>query len=262
MRKIAFSVAVAVLLANCWPADPAVGADLPVETVYVARPAAIGLLNWTGFYVGAHFGYARSPNNGNVVVGTFPFFSLSETMSGGLAGIHAGANWQTGNAVFGIEADIDGTNQTVSSLNSITDVGGVIGVPGAVITVATNDRIKSFGSVRGRLGVASGQALYYLTGGWAYWSWSSNFSMTSLGTTNLSNFLGGGAIGGGVEVAVAPDWTIRAEYLYLQSTTISNTPFATRPDILFNTRIRESVFRVGASYMFFTGSVGCRPHVC
>ena len=63
-------------------------------------------------------------------------------------------------------------------------------------------------------------------------------------------------------MAVASEWTVRAEYLYLQSTNISNTPFAARPDVIVNTRIRESVFRVGASYMFFTGSVGCRPHVC
>jgi hypothetical protein len=39
-------------------------------------------------------------------------------------------------------------------------------------------------------------------------------------------------------------------------------PFAARPDVLVNTRIRDNVFRVGINYMFFTGSVGCRPHVC
>jgi len=261
MKRTVYGAAFGVMMGNCL-ATSVTAADLPVETVYVARPAAIGLLNWTGFYVGANFGYARSASDGNVFVGTFPFFSLSETMSGGLAGIQAGGNWQTGNAVFGVEADIDITNQTVSSLNSITDIAGAISVPGSVIAVATNDRIKSFGTVRVRLGIASGPALYYLTGGWAYWNWASNFSMTGFGTTDLSNFKGGGALGGGVEVTVAGDWTVRGEYLYLQSTNISNAPFLVRPDILFNTRIRENVFRVGVNYMFFTGSVGCRPHVC
>src|SRR5437899_1503614 len=129
MKKIVVGgAAFAAVLGNCLMGVPAVAADLPVETVYVARPAAVGLLNWTG---------------------------------------------------------------------------------------------------------------------------SSNFSVTGLGTNNLSNFQGGGAIGGGVEFAVASDWTVRAEYLYLQSTTISNTPFAARPDVTVNTRIRDNVFRVGVSYMFF-----------
>jgi outer membrane immunogenic protein len=261
MKRTVLAAVIGAIMGNCWTTF-VTAADLPVEPVYVARPPAIGLLNWTGFYVGANFGYARSKSDGNVYAGTFPFLSLSETMSGGLAGIQAGGNWQTGNAVLGMEADIDGTNQTVSSLNNITDVAGAISLPGTVIAVAANDRIKSFGTVRARVGIASGPALYYLTGGLAYWSWASNFSMTGFGTTNLSNFKGGGALGGGVEVAVASDWTVRAEYLYLQSTNISNAPFPVRADILFNTRIRENVFRVGVNYMFFTGSVGCRPHVC
>jgi outer membrane immunogenic protein len=263
MRKIVLGgAALAAMVGNCFTAIPAIAADLPVETVYVARPPAVGLLNWTGFYIGANFGYARSPGSAELFVAGVPLIGLSEAMSGGIGGIQAGANWQTGNAVFGIEADVQGTNQSVSSSNTVVDVAGAIGVPGAIVTAASTDRIKSFGSVRGRLGIASGPALFYATGGWAYWTWSSNFSVTGLGTTNLSNFKGGGAIGGGIELAIASDWTVRAEYLYLQSTTISNTPFAARPDVLFNTRIRENVFRVGASYMFFTGSVGCRPHVC
>jgi len=259
MKKIVLGGAVfAALLAA-----PAIAADLPVETqAYVARPAAVGLLNWTGFYVGANFGYARSPGSADIMVGAVPLFSLSETMSGGIGGIQAGANWQTGNAVFGIEADVQGTNQSVSSSNTVVDVTGAIIVPRAIVTAASTDRIKSFGSVRGRLGIASGPALFYASGGWAYWTWSSNFSLTGLGTTNFPNFRGGGAIGGGVEVAVAGDWTVRAEYLYLQSTAISNTPFVARPDVIVNTRIRDNVFRVGVNYMFFTGSVGCRPHVC
>jgi hypothetical protein len=60
MKKIVLGgAAFAALLANSLMASPATAADLPVEApVYVARPAAIGLLNWTGFYVGANFGYA------------------------------------------------------------------------------------------------------------------------------------------------------------------------------------------------------------
>jgi outer membrane immunogenic protein len=244
-------------------AGPALSADLPVEApVYVERPPAIGLLNWTGFYFGANLGYARSPGSMDIYVGGLPVLSLSDTMSGVIGGVQAGANWQTGNAVFGIEGDIQGTSQSVSNTITTTDVIGAIAFPGAAVTAVNNDKITSFGTLRGRLGIASGRALYYVTGGGAFWTWSSNLTVTGLGSASFSSFQPGGAIGGGVEFAINPDWTVKAEYLYLQSTTISNAPFAGRPDVLVNTRIRDNVFRVGINYMFFTGSVGCRPHVC
>jgi outer membrane immunogenic protein len=256
-------------------AGPAIAADLPVEPpLYVERPPAVGLLNWTGFYVGANLGYARSPGSADITTCVVavaactgmatgvPLFSLSETMSGVIGGVQAGANWQTGNAVFGIEGDFQGTSQSASSSMTIIDVNGLVDPNMGAVTAVNSDKIKSFGTLRGRIGIASGRALYYVTGGGAFWTWSSNLTVTGLGTASFSNFQAGGAIGGGVEVAITNDWTLKAEYLYLQSTTISNTPFTARPDVIVNTRIRDNVFRVGVNYMFFTGSVGCRPHVC
>ncbi len=176
------------VLAAC-VAGPAIGADLPVETpVYVERPPAIGLLNWTGFYFGANLGYARSPGSMDIFVGGLPVLSLSDTMSGVIGGVEAGANWQTGNAVFGIEGDIQGTSQSVSSTITTTDVIGAIAFPGAAVTAANNDKITSFGTLRGRLGIASGRALYYVTGGGAFWTWSSNLTVTGLGSCELLEF--------------------------------------------------------------------------
>jgi len=181
-----------------------------------------------------------------------------------IGGVQAGANWQTGNAVFGIEGDIQGTSQSVSASSTVVDVNAIItlNAPGAIVTAVNSDKITSLSTLRGRLGIASGRALYYVTGGGAFWTWSSNLTVAGVGNASFSNFQSGGAIGGGVELALNGDWTIKAEYLYLQSTTISNTPFTARPDVLVNSRIRDNVFRVGINYMFFTGSVGCRPHDC
>ena len=252
------------VLAACM-AGPAVAADLPVEApIYVERPPAVGLLNWTGFYFGANLGYARSPGSTDILVGGLPVLSLSETMGGVIGGVQAGANWQTGNAVFGIEGDIQGTSQSVSASSTVVDVNGIItlNAPGAIVTAVNSDKITSLSTLRGRLGIASGRALYYVTGGGAFWTWSSNLTVAGVGNASFSNFQSGGAIGGGVELALNSNWTVKAEYLYLQSTTISNTPFTARPDVLVNSRIRDNVFRVGINYMFFTGSVGCRPHDC
>ena len=120
MKKLSLGgAALAVVMAA-----PAMAADLPVEApAYVERPPAIGLWNWTGFYIGGNAGYVRS--SGGVDISAFsvpntggaPLLSLSETMGGLAGGVQAGANWQTGNAVFGIEADFQGTSQSVSRFN-------------------------------------------------------------------------------------------------------------------------------------------------
>jgi outer membrane immunogenic protein len=274
------------VLAAC-VAGPASAADLPVDsTEYAVRPPIVGLLNWTGFYLGANLGYARSPGNADVTACVIlvaacitngvpiaianglpnapgvPLFSLTETMSGVIGGVQAGANWQTGNAVFGIETDFQGTSQSSSSSNAVVDLNGLVDPNKGVIRAVNSDKINSFGTVRGRVGMASDRWLFYVTGGWAYFNWTSNLTISGLGTANLSGFQGGGTAGLGIEALITGNWTVRAEYLYLQSTTISNAPFAVRPDITLNTRFRENVFRIGVNYVFFTGSVGCRPHVC
>jgi outer membrane immunogenic protein len=259
MKKLIIGSAV---LTACM-AGPATGADLPVEApVYVERPAAVGLLNWTGFYFGANLGYARSPGSTDIMVAQVPLFSLSASMNGVIGGVQAGANWQTGNGVFGIEGDFQGASQSASSSMTTVDITGAIGVAGAAVTAVNNDKISSFGTLRGRIGIAAGRSLFYVTGGGAFWNWSSNLTVTGLGTASRSHFQPGGALGGGVEVAITDAWTVRGEYLYLQSSIISDTPFAARPDVVVNSRIRDNVFRIGINYMFFTGSIGCRPHVC
>jgi outer membrane immunogenic protein len=261
-------------------AAPAMAADLPVGApVYVERPPAIGLWNWTGFYFGGNLGYARSPDNsaditacvtpvpacivnGVPIAPSVQLFSLTTSMSGVIGGVQAGANWQTGNAVFGIEGDFQGTSQSASASTSVVDINGVIDPNMGIITAANSYKTKTFSTLRGRIGVASGRWLYYITGGGAFWSWSSTLTVTGLGTASFSNFQTGGTLGGGVEFALTDAWTVKAEYLFLQSTRLSNAPFIARPDVVVNTRIRENLFRVGVNYAFFTGSVGCRPHDC
>ena len=99
------------VLAAC-VAGPASAADLPISPEYAERPPIVGLLNWAGFYLGANLGYARSPGsadvtacvvtvaacvaNGVPIVAGVPLFSLSETMSGVIGGVQAGANWHRG----------------------------------------------------------------------------------------------------------------------------------------------------------------------
>jgi outer membrane immunogenic protein len=166
---------------------PALAADLPAAPIYGKAPAAVPVGNWAGFYIGAMGGYGKE-NTSDV-----------GALSGGLAGGTAGYNWQTGSVVFGLEADAAWSN-----------IGASAGIPG-LLTVT--DKINDLGTVRGRVGFAVNQFLFYGTGGFA---WADNkLSATVLGVTfSQSQVLTGWTAGAGVEVMVAPKWSVKAEYLY------------------------------------------------
>ena len=77
-------------------------------------------------------------------------------------GVQAGYNWQAANWVFGVEADIQGTNQKDNRTC-------VLFCQGLNNTYANYDsKLPWFGTVRGRLGYSVGSTLFYATGGYAY----------------------------------------------------------------------------------------------
>src|SRR5262249_728503 len=155
---------------------------------------------------------------------------LSENMSGPIGGGQIGVNWQTGNGVLGVEADVQGSAQSASSSASL-----------AGLTATNTDKITGFGTLRGRIGLAAHRFLFYLTAGWMYGTWTSNVTISGVGTVNVSNSRGGSAIGAGIEAAITDNWIVKGEYLYLQSTTISSNPFPAAPTLFVNARIQDSV---------------------
>ena len=122
----------------------------------------------------------------------------SNDLKGGFGGGTVGYNWQTGNFVFGIEADAAWSDIKYSE----TAFG---------VTLA--DKIQSFGSVTGRFGFAAKAALFYVKGGYA---WADNqISATALGATfSESRFHSGWTIGGGLEYLFVPNWSGKIEYMY------------------------------------------------
>ena len=64
--------------------------------------------NWTGFYVGAHGGYAGSSID---PAGDYPLTGApTQKVEGGIVGLQVGAQYQWhGGLVTGVEADISGT---------------------------------------------------------------------------------------------------------------------------------------------------------
>jgi outer membrane immunogenic protein len=127
------------------------------------------------------------------------------------APVAAGYNWSGLYAgvmgsmwVFGIEADAAGADTKDSASAFI--------LPGVVLTA--EDKIRAFGSVTGRVGVAAGAALFYAKGGYG---WANNrISSTLAGLTLVeeSKTHSGWTIGAGTEYMFAPNWSAKVEYMY------------------------------------------------
>ncbi len=99
-------------------------------------------------------------------------------------------------------------------------------------TINGEHDLKYLGTVRGRLGIAHDQFLFYVTGGFAYSKVDGRLTVTNGGVfvasgTDTLN-LKGWTAGGGVEVGLTQNLSARAEYLYVDfddATTSMNLGF-------------------------------------
>lgn len=145
---------------------------------------------WTGFYFGGTIGYGSSTTGVEGTTGTFNF-----NQTGGLGTLFAGYNWQLGNSVFGLEADI-GT--------------GTLGGSAIVGNNTISSELNAMGSLRARAGILTGPAL--LVYGTAGLAWADmDFKLNGM---RASETLLGYQVGAGAEMMIAPQWTLRVEYLY------------------------------------------------
>ncbi|WP_314961632.1 porin family protein [Bradyrhizobium cosmicum] len=175
-------------------AAPASAADLAARPYTKAPVAVASVYNWTGFYLGIVGG------------GAWENSSTDPKMKGGFVGGTAGYNWQTGNVVFGVEADGAWADVSASATAPVL-------IGGALVPVTTSSRTDAMGTVRGRIGYAVNQVLFYGTGGYA---WIDNkISVSALGVTvSDTKWHSGWTVGAGVEAFFAPQWSVKGEYLY------------------------------------------------
>jgi len=219
---------------------PTLGADLPPGPVANA-PEPVGF-DWTGFHAGIEGGGAwglhsfAHPNGADT----------GSTLAGGLVGADLGYNLQFGAWVLGVEADL-----------SWADVSG--SAPCIDVRFICSAKVDWFGTGRARIGWARDQILPYVTGGLAY----ANVQRlgTGLGTSLTQDDVHvGWTAGAGVEYALAPNWSFRTEYLFL------DLPNATYPAASLSANglvihyrqvdvdARFGVLRVGVGYKFDLGA--------
>jgi opacity protein-like surface antigen len=187
-------------------------ADLSLTPIYKA-PAAPAPYDWTGFYVGGHIGGAWDHRDGSVFdEAAGAFLTSGSTRSSGLTGGgQAGFNYPLSrNWIAGLEADISAADLQ-SSANGAPAFG------------ERDNKIDTFGTVRGRFGYTWNNVLLYGTGGFA-WAHEQLARTQQIGADNLatpgtvespSGIGTGWVAGGGIEWGITPNWVARLEYLHL-----------------------------------------------
>ena len=178
---------------------------LPVKVPPASAPASS--YDWTGFYVGGHVAYSLGRGTSTLSDPNATVFG--DTFSGLYGGVQGGYNYVfPSRLLLGAEADI-----TFPNFQTFTD--GLIFTGGTVQGTTVTDQIDYIATLRGRFGYAFDHWLIYGTGGFA-WS-QARFGETPGVASDEDKILltrTGYALGLGAEVAIAPDWTARIEYLY------------------------------------------------
>lgn len=247
-------------------------ADMPVKAPAHTAPLAAAY-NWTGFYAGGNVGYGWGHAKSDVTL-TLPTFlvgNLQPTIpdsakpNGIIGGGQIGFNWQPSPTwMLGVEADWQGAGQKGSSVLPPQPTTGLLGA--GTVQVAYDAKIAWFGTVRGRIGYAFDRFLVYATGGLAYGEVKIAGSETASGTVvgipysastpfGDSKINAGWTLGGGIEMAIAGNWSLKAEYLYLDLGSLdTSSPGPLVPagpvPMSTHTRFTDNIVRVGLNYRF------------
>jgi outer membrane immunogenic protein len=188
-KTIRYGVAIAALLMAPLAAN---AADLPRPyKAPVYTPVAPAYASWSGAYVGVNVGYGF----GKADV-TAPGVSASVSPKGMLAGVTLGYNYQTGVWVWGAEGDWDWSNMKADATCGAITCSG---------------KASWIGTARARIGYAGwNNWLPYFTGGLGM----GNIKVsTPLGESSSTRM--GWTAGAGVEYAMWSNWSVKAEYLYV-----------------------------------------------
>ena len=180
--------------------------------------------DWSGFYVGAEGGAQFSSTHFNLPGDTSDVLQqTSKDKTSLVGGGLAGYNFQTGNTVFGIEADASSGGGT-SSVTACNATDGCFVTTHDSFTTLNHLKDNWSGRVRARLGFADGATLFYAAAGYSYADSKlsliglcytfSDPSVPTIYNFNRSQGLSGFNIGGGVERALGEHFVARVEYVY------------------------------------------------
>lgn len=233
--------------------------------------APVAVYNWTGFYAGLNvggvwantdidytaslFGFSGAPGAAFLNAGTSGRLKTSGFTGGG----QVGYNYQTGAVVWGLEADLNYTGLSGTRFIALNFAPIGVNITDPFTQTMQSNWLATF---RGRLGYATGPLLFYATGGLAvanvsYTDFAFFPASNSINAASSSSTRTGWTVGGGAEWMIAPKWSVKAEYLYVDlgntTYTSTNSVLNVAPNLATIThdhRLTENIGRVGFNYKF------------
>jgi outer membrane immunogenic protein len=173
--------------------------------------------SWAGFYGGVNGGYGWESSDATLtghlgaacIAGQpcpqpTPFASKFDP-SLGFAGGQIGYNLQRGSYVFGLEADLQGSAGQDNAVSGSA----------TLVRASATGELDWFGTLRGRIGYGFDRSLVYFTGGLAFGGVKDTLSPNFANKLVFDETKTGFVLGGGVEYLLAPSWSVKAEYQYL-----------------------------------------------
>jgi outer membrane immunogenic protein len=181
----------------------AMAADVTMP--YKAAPAAAAF-SWTGCYVGGNGGGGRGVNEQQPIVGQD--FTANHN-SGWLAGVQGGCDYQVGSLVVGVEGQFDWADMKDTSTTLI---------PGGAIGFLLTTQLDRVATATGRIGYAFDRVLFYAKGGAAFAHFNYQMTQTDFAAFSVdfkgSRDVTGFVVGAGLEYALLPNLSLKAEYNY------------------------------------------------
>jgi high affinity Mn2+ porin len=213
--------------------------------------------DWTGLYVGGHFGYAGGRSSWSSTPGLASSFGLYQgldmfTGEGSyFGGLQVGYDYMfPSRVVLGAQLDVSFPGFPRNDLS----LGGTSTFFAPQTGLATyTENVEHFGSLRGRVGYAPANWLLYATGGFA-WTYDRMILTPVAADFGDTRFLWrlGWVAGAGVEYAFASNWTASVEYLY---TRYGNSTVMF-PALPFTSDLSVQQLRAGLNYRFNGGGTG------
>lgn len=226
----------------------AYAADTVVYEQPPEAPIVVGF-DWTGFYAGAHGGFAWADRDWD---GEFIGIPVDDElfdydMDGALVGAQIGYNWQINNFVLGVEADA-----------SWADVHETEVEFGFLSSTEVEASVEWLATIRGRAGFAWDRFMFYGTGGIAFAGVDTDANRSSIffGTVSDSGSAThtGWAAGVGVEAMVTEKISLKAEYLHAdfddEDFDYNLVPISSADDTIGSADLDIDIVRIGVNFHF------------
>jgi outer membrane immunogenic protein len=224
---------------------------------YTKAPVPVEVWNWTGFYIGGHVGAGWGTTETTVdsvaaaglpagLVAPLGLALTQNSRSGFLGGGQVGYNFQSGWAVFGVQADIAGLD--------------VKGTTPCLTTYSCTANSNWLATVSGRIGAVVGdKTLVYVKGGAAWMNTTQSLTVPAalaVGITGVSaeSTSLGALLGFGAEYAFTRNWSAFMEYDYIdfgkKSVAYSLTDAGLTEVVNTTVQNKLSIAKVGVNYRF------------